>query len=195
MPEGPTEISPLAEELGYLLARTREERGLTKEIIAASIHMRRRYLDAIELGRFEDLPGATYARGYLKRYAEFLELNVGTILEMYDRLEHAPSRKFFILSGSLERNPYPSGRLVILTLGLALVLILLWASQHRFQPTALVEPYATFEQLTRRSTLPHRCEGEKSAYPPCYWENLGLWYHPYTPHQHIFNVRNHAAAP
>lgn len=188
MPEDAPEISSLASELGWLLARTREERGLKIDTIASVIHMRKHYVQAMEEGRFDELPGTTYVRGYLKRYAEFLELNALTILEMYDRLDKPEARKFFTFSGSIERSPYPTGRLVSICIILAFALLLFWTSMHSERPIALVEPYAPFENVAHREALPHRCEARKAVYPPCFWEDLGLWYLTYLPEKHLFVV-------
>jgi cytoskeletal protein RodZ len=183
----PPEPTASAEDLGWRLGRVREERGLSVEQVAGAIHLRRHYVQALEAGKFSDLPGAAYVRGYLRRYAEFLELNVMEMLALYDQLEPAPPRKFFMLSDTLERNPYPSARLVVMCLIALTVLFFIWASIHTTTPVKLVEPYAPFENQAHVKVPPHRCDRERDAYPPCFWEDLGLWYVPYQSDKHMFN--------
>jgi transcriptional regulator with XRE-family HTH domain len=64
-----------AGEVGPYLRGLREHFGLSPQDVSARLHIRVRYVEAIESGRFEQLPGEVYARGYLHNYAEFLGLN------------------------------------------------------------------------------------------------------------------------
>jgi len=49
-------------------------------MIAAATRIRRRHLEALEEWRLDDLPGVVYARGYLRAYAEHLELDPRPLL-------------------------------------------------------------------------------------------------------------------
>jgi cytoskeleton protein RodZ len=51
------------------------ERGLGLRDVADHIRIRSNHLEAIEGGRFEDLPGRTYAIGFVRSYAEALGLD------------------------------------------------------------------------------------------------------------------------
>lgn len=175
----PVEAPKLAGDLGWLLARTRAERGFSVESIASAIHMRKHYIQALESGQFEELPGNAYVRGYLKRYAEFLELNPATILDMYDRLDKPMSRRFFALPVLLDRTPHPDRRFAMFCALLALGLFVAWGNAARQPAPPLVQPFAQFEPSSGGAVLPHRCEGNQSGYPPCYWEDLRLWYQLY----------------
>ena len=63
-----------AEEGGFggRLARARQARGLSLELVAAATRIRVAHLDAIERGDLDALPGAVYARGYERAYATYL---------------------------------------------------------------------------------------------------------------------------
>ena len=58
-----------------MLRDVRVSRGLSLRDAAASLRIRLAYLEAIEAGRFKDLPGATYASGFLRAYAAYLGLD------------------------------------------------------------------------------------------------------------------------
>ncbi|HEY5608717.1 MAG TPA: RodZ domain-containing protein [Alphaproteobacteria bacterium] len=58
-----------------MLRDVRASRGLSLRDAAASLRIRLAYLEAIEAGRFKDLPGATYASGFLRAYAAYLGLD------------------------------------------------------------------------------------------------------------------------
>lgn len=59
-----------------LLAEERERRGLSLEQVAAATRIRVAHLDAIERGELDALPGAVYARGYVRAYASYLGVDV-----------------------------------------------------------------------------------------------------------------------
>lgn len=72
-------------ELGEMLQKVRQEKGLTLDDIQNSTKIQRRYLDAIEKGDFDALPGQFYARAFIKRYAEALGLNTEEVLSLYSK--------------------------------------------------------------------------------------------------------------
>lgn len=60
---------------GALLAAKRGERGLTIEQAAAATRIRPEYLRALEADDLDRFPARVYARGFLRGYARFLELD------------------------------------------------------------------------------------------------------------------------
>ena len=73
---GPAEIGPYLREL-------REYFNLTPQDIADRVHIRVRYVTAIEDVRMDLLPGPVYARGYIHNYAEFLGLDADQVAAQY----------------------------------------------------------------------------------------------------------------
>lgn len=69
--------------VGHSLKVVRERRGLALADVSARLRIRRPYLEAIEAGRFGELPGAVYVSGFLRQYAEFLGLDPDQILKSY----------------------------------------------------------------------------------------------------------------
>lgn len=69
----PDSMSP--PEIGAHMAKLRQQFNLTQQEVSARLHIRPRYVSAIEEGKFELLPGKVYARGYVHTYAEFLGLD------------------------------------------------------------------------------------------------------------------------
>ena len=66
------------------IKRARMMAGHELKDVATALRIRLLYLEALEDGRFDDLPGMTYAVGFLRSYSEYLGLNPG---EMVDRLK------------------------------------------------------------------------------------------------------------
>lgn len=71
------------EGVGHSLKVVRERRGLALTDVSARLRIRRPYLEAIEEGRFAELPGAVYVSGFLRQYAEFLGLDPEQVLKSY----------------------------------------------------------------------------------------------------------------
>lgn len=71
------------EGVGHSLKVVRERRDLALSDVSARLRIRRPYLEAIENGRFGELPGAVYVSGFLRQYAEFLGLDPEQVLKNY----------------------------------------------------------------------------------------------------------------
>lgn len=69
--------------VGQLLRETREKAGLDLADVARVLRISQRYLEALEDGRNADLPGATYAIGFVRSYAEHLHLDGEEIVRRY----------------------------------------------------------------------------------------------------------------
>jgi len=67
--------------LGQRLKAAREEKSLTLEKVFQAIRIRVNYLQALEDDDLSSMPSPVQARGYLRNYAEFLELDLDQVLE------------------------------------------------------------------------------------------------------------------
>jgi cytoskeletal protein RodZ len=73
---------------GAALRRTREEKGISLDEIAAETRLSKRYLLALEDEAIHKLPGGTYNRAYLRSYADHLGLDGDRLVREYS-LEEA----------------------------------------------------------------------------------------------------------
>ena len=69
-----------ARAIGDALAERRRSVGLSVEDVAARLKFMPRQLEALEAGRFERLPGATFTRGMIRSYARSLDLDAEPLL-------------------------------------------------------------------------------------------------------------------
>ncbi len=76
-------------ELGDQLRRARENKGWSLEDAEKVTGIRRRYLQAIEEGRFDAMPGDLQARGFLKNYATYVGLNGEEAMAYYEQARSA----------------------------------------------------------------------------------------------------------
>lgn len=61
--------------IGDILRREREKQNLTVQDIEKETSIRALYIEALEQGEYDKLPGEVYAKGFIKNYANFLELD------------------------------------------------------------------------------------------------------------------------
>lgn len=68
-----------------MLRAAREQQGLSLEDVAARTRVRPAFLQALEEGRYDKLPGPVYTRGFLKLYARAVGLDPATVVEAWER--------------------------------------------------------------------------------------------------------------
>ena len=81
--------------LGAHLRDLREHYELSAQQVAERLHIRPKYIEAIEAGEMSALPGKVYTQGYIQSYAEFLGLDAAAILRQYEGLEAMPTASQF----------------------------------------------------------------------------------------------------
>ena len=79
--------------LGGLLKKARLSQGLDLREVAKEISIEVKYLESLEADDYYKLPSPTYARGFLKRYAEFLKLDFEKILSQWDEKHNHRERE------------------------------------------------------------------------------------------------------
>jgi hypothetical protein len=70
-------------EIGYSLRSARERQGITLAEAELSTKIRAKYIRALEEEDFETLPADTYARGFLRTYADYLGLDGDIYVDEY----------------------------------------------------------------------------------------------------------------
>ena len=73
-----------AESVGVILRAERLRQDLTEKKVADKLHITMHYVRAIESNSFDKLPGAVFAKGYIKSYALLLGLEQSQIIGSYD---------------------------------------------------------------------------------------------------------------
>jgi cytoskeleton protein RodZ len=75
-------------EIGPALREARERRGLAFGDVEADTAIRTRYIRALEEEQFHVLPGATYTKGFLRAYAEYLGLDGQLFIDELNSRHH-----------------------------------------------------------------------------------------------------------
>ena len=70
---------------GEALREAREEHGLSEKEVADKLQISVKFIKALEEGGFVDILPRVYARGFLKKYAEYLGFSSDDVLGEFDR--------------------------------------------------------------------------------------------------------------
>jgi cytoskeleton protein RodZ len=109
------------------LRQRREALGLDLGLVAATLRIKLAYLTALEAGSLEELPGAAYAIGFMRAYADYLGLDSVEILRRFKQettlLAAKPDLVFPIPLGE---HSMPGGGMLLVALILAVCAYGVW---------------------------------------------------------------------
>ncbi|HUI16103.1 MAG TPA: RodZ domain-containing protein [Alphaproteobacteria bacterium] len=106
-----------ADGVAATLRAARLALGLDLAQVAGALCIQFRYLEAIEDGRFEDLPGPTYALGFVRAYAEFLRLDGRSIIGKFkDEVRGLSRRQALVFPEPLQEGRFPGGVVLLVAL-------------------------------------------------------------------------------
>jgi cytoskeletal protein RodZ len=91
-------------ELGQYLKEAREEKQISLDDLQRTTKIQKRYLIAIEEGRYDTLPGIFYARAFVKTYAEAIGLDPDPLFDQYRHELPNPQREAVTLPSRTERS-------------------------------------------------------------------------------------------
>jgi cytoskeletal protein RodZ len=121
-PLGPPDLK-VHESIADSLRLARQEHGQDLRTVAQVLRIRLAYLEAIEKGDFEQLPGTAYAIGFLRTYAEFLGLDGEQIVERFKHEAQSVEPKLdLVFPEPVGHGRIPGGAIVLISavlLGLA----------------------------------------------------------------------------
>ena len=96
-------------ELGQHLKEAREQKQISLDDLQQTTKIQKRYLIAIEEGRFDTLPGIFYARAFVKTYAEAIGLDPEPLFDQYkDELPNPQREAVNLPSRAARTKPAPS---------------------------------------------------------------------------------------
>ena len=94
-----------ATEVGAYMRGLREHFKLSALDVSERLHIRVRYVNAIEENKYDQMPGKVYARGYVHSYAEFLGLDADQVVTLCFGTENDGLQPVFKPSTSRRREP------------------------------------------------------------------------------------------
>ncbi|HTZ70696.1 MAG TPA: RodZ domain-containing protein [Acetobacteraceae bacterium] len=132
-----------AARLGAELREARRQQGWDLAQLAGSLRIRQTYLEAIESGRISDLPGTTYALGFVRAYASALGLPAEDAARRFRaEAEQVHGRPALRFPAPVPRQGVPVGALTLLG---AVILAgayggWYWVTEHRAAKVEVVPP-------------------------------------------------------
>ena len=81
------------ERIGQMLRKKREELRLSLKEVEANTSIRARYLQAIEEGKILESISKVYARGFLKQYITYLQLDFDAMMNQYPAILQRMNQK------------------------------------------------------------------------------------------------------
>jgi len=156
--------------LGARLRAERERRGMSAQKVADEMHVDVWVIDALEVGDYQRIGPAVYAKGHLKRYASILGLSPALIATGYETKPEAPAAAAPSVAMRMPRAvpapiraPWPQIATVVLMV-VAAGAIAWWRPwQHGFAPARPVALRASPGSTGSPSALPTRTESPAAA--------------------------------
>jgi len=125
--------------LGDALRQQRETMGVTMDQAAEDTRIREKFLQAIESGDYQSLPGTVYTKGFLRNYAEYLSLDPEEMLAMYtgERSGPEPARTFAPMKPLVKRTFIFTPTVLVPVVVLAGVLLFIGYVYYQFSNFAV----------------------------------------------------------
>lgn len=140
--------------VGGVLLAERMAKGLTQQQVSDVLRFNIKQIEALENNAFQLLPQPMIVRGFIKSYAQLLEIDATPLLESYNTLTPSNAPNVIRLDASeapLKRNPFLS--LQFWLMGLLLVLFGAFFFYKESAPP-VIEPVIKAETATPSPALP-----------------------------------------
>jgi len=157
----PQEVAPIAPRAGGDLRAARERVGWCLDDLAHAMHIRPSYLEALEAGRINELPGNAYALAFLRSYATMLGLDPNDVVRRFKaEAGQVNARPELIFPVPLAQRAVPAGAVALLGLVLALGA---YAGWYRLSDEGRLPAEADVQVPTRLASL---AEQARPTEPP-----------------------------
>ena len=111
-------------DIGRRLERARKAQKMTLSQAARKTQIRAETLEALEQNRFEELPELVYVRGFIRIYAQVLELDAQDLLSDLGRYLQTEEKTTLTLPTPVEQGALPTMKVILASL---LVVVLMGA--------------------------------------------------------------------
>ncbi len=106
--------------VGDTLRLARQQAGYSLPDISSMLCIKLSFLEALEDGRYEELPGTVYALGFLRSYAEFLGLDTDAMSRRFkEEIGGGPSPQHMAFPAPVPESRVPGGAILMICLLLA----------------------------------------------------------------------------
>ena len=157
------------DSLGERLKISREGQNLTIDQIARDTRISKRYLEALEGEDFSIFPGEAYLIGFLRNYADYLELDSAEVVGLYKniKLQEQPIPMDELIHGKKKTSP------VLIFLGALAVVVVLSAGGYFLYRSIRSGVLAEAADLESDSITPKKAEFIFTGESETRWFNQG----------------------
>ncbi|HSR71530.1 MAG TPA: helix-turn-helix domain-containing protein, partial [Kiloniellales bacterium] len=111
---GPESLQLVPESVAETLRRTRTQLDEDLSQVAEALRIRQAYLEALESGDHQRLPGSTYAVGFLRSYADYLGLDGNELVERFKaETRGGPGHSALVFPEPVNQGRVPVGALIL----------------------------------------------------------------------------------
>lgn len=142
---------------GRLLREARERMNLGQHAVADALHLRLAVVDALENDRYDQLPPATFTKGYLKVYAKLVHVSEDEVLVAYERQVEGLTGGEDRAEAASRRGSASRRRALLIAVPLVLLIaVVIWGAVEHFTDTgdAVSTPTAAEESATEEAADP-----------------------------------------
>jgi len=153
----------LNKTLGERLRELREESNISLEALSEKLGLAKNYLQYLEEGKYENLPGEVYIISFLKKYAQAVQINEDKVLKLYEKerniykkLKSEDSRLYLPPKAKVNFSPFNPKffrNLIIIVLVLGILVYLAWELTHVIAPPRLEITYPPDKLVTQEKNL------------------------------------------
>ncbi len=113
--------------VGSALRKAREARNETISEVAQMLRINWRYLEALEQERFNELPGTAYITGFIRTYAEHLEIDSIELVSLYKGMAGGVTKKTKLdFPSPIPESGVPGGAIIFAGFLLAIIAYGTW---------------------------------------------------------------------
>ncbi|MBB3167973.1 RodZ domain-containing protein [Simiduia aestuariiviva] len=158
---------------GGFLQKEREEQKLNEKEVATKLRITRSKLAALETDSYDQFPGETFIKGYLRAYSRLLKLDEDAVLQRYFDYVSAhsevsqlitPSRPQGVVSAmAVERMKTPISPLVWIGFIALLAIVVVWFALQDSASTANVDETVSVAEQVGQAVTETQVEGALDA--------------------------------
>ncbi len=105
------------DDVAAILKGTREQYGRNLRDVAGALNIRFIYLEAIEAGEFDKLPGTAYAIGFVRSYADYLGLDSKDLVRQFKaEVEGLGKQTQLVFPTPVPESKVPGGALILVSI-------------------------------------------------------------------------------
>ncbi|OGY91145.1 MAG: hypothetical protein A3B31_01320 [Candidatus Komeilibacteria bacterium RIFCSPLOWO2_01_FULL_53_11] len=152
------------------LKHSRLERSLSLDQCAQSTDIQQKYLRAMEESRFDELPGEMYARAWVRRYAQLLELDIEDLMISYtkergirDKMSTASKQKTASPNAFSIWSWFTGKRVIILLVILIIISYIGFLAYKTISPPAISMDLPARDFRTQENSIIIRGQTERGA--------------------------------